>query len=295
MDGLPKNKKPWGKAEERKAIALDDYLFERKLQQVYDKTEASDDMPAIVKKMKKLGKAVKQKARNKRTQPKAVKPVKKQNAYIDAPQRTGKRFTKLVKTSQQAAVQPQKNTKKARTYKLRSGALKKYAKTAFVQVKQHKKVTGIVVGVVLLLGIGIGTQTLGSRPSSQPQVAGASTAAKPTFETLVPNQTAKSSIKFDATRQVASYEDKIEEGRIVVSQQKLAEKDLIDANFLSRTATAFNLKTEVTTKKGQAYIGVNIDTNTQFAMFVYKEFLVFLQAEKSYKNQTIVEYIDSLQ
>ena len=64
MDGLPNNKKPWGKAKQQKPLALDDYLFERKLQEIYDKKQVSNDMPALLKKagrgLKKAKIAVKQ-------------------------------------------------------------------------------------------------------------------------------------------------------------------------------------------------------------------------------------------
>lgn len=127
MDGLPKNKKPWGKAKERTPLALDDYLFERKLQQVYDKTEASDDTPALVKKMKNFGRAVKSKSRLKNKIPKTAVKAKKQTVYIDAPQRSGKRFAKVVRRSQQKAPTTSTSSKKNRTKlmsRLKAGRLK---------------------------------------------------------------------------------------------------------------------------------------------------------------------------
>lgn len=287
MDGLPKNKKPWGKAEERKPLALDDYLFERKLQEVYDKKEVSDDMPELVKKFQRLTSKVKNKVKRNKSQTSPKKAKKKQVVYIDTPQATKKKFTKLLTKTKTKTKKPVA-VKKRRTYSLRP---------VLGGAKRHKKRT-VAVGAVLVILVLGGLVLPGGKKNTEtpsPQVAGVATPTKPSFETLVPNEKAKSSVKFDPTRQVASYQDTIQGARVVVSQQKLSEKDLVDPNFLSRTATAFNLTTEVTTKKGQAFIGVNLEKNTQFAMFTYKEFLVFIQADQSYKNQTIVEYIDSLE
>lgn len=282
MDGLPKNKKPWGKAKERKPLALDDYFFERKLQEVYDKKEASDDMPALIKKVQKLGARVKTKVRRQKSVTKVKKAEKNRATYIDTPQRTKKRFIAKPVASKKL-ITPKKKQ------------LPRLGKTVKAATRSKKRVV-LVVGVVIAsLSVFALLTKNKQQDTSNPQVAGATSVAQPTFETLIPNEKAKSGIKFDPTRQVASYQDTIQGGRVVVSQQKLSEKDIVDPNFLSRTATAFNLNTEVTTKKGQAFVGVNIEKNTQFAMFTYKEFLVFLQADQSYKNQTIVEYIDSLE
>lgn len=296
VDGLPKNKKPWGKAEERKPLALDDYLFERKLQAVYDKTAASDDTPRAIKAVKKASKQLRHVFRKKKSTLKSAPKAPKQ-LYIDTPQASKKpKFTTLlqstenttpVRTDEHAKKQPLKWRKTIKKSVLR---LRNYA-------TRHKKQVIVGLGAVLLLAGGSSlflAQRL-QKQNTAPQVQGAATDTKPTFEALIPSESAKASIKFDETRKVASYQDVIDGERVVVSQQELSEKDRVDTNFLSRTATAFNLKTEVTTKKGQAFIGINIDKNTQFAMFTYKGFLVFIQAETTHKNQTIVEYIDSLQ
>lgn len=279
MDGLPKNKKPWNKEHERQQIALDDYLFERKLQEVYDKKSASNDLPVLFKKIsrtvKKATTSVKMKVGRKSAAVPAAN-IKKKPAppLIDAPYIAPKKFVKKTKVSKQRTTR--------RSFKL----------------PKSKRITAALA--VLILVVGVGAFTVVNKKSQtkkdSPKVAGAVSAQKPDFDTLMPSNTSdESKIKFDPTKKVATFQDTIEGGRIVVNQQKLGETELKDAEFLRRTALAFNLKTEVTTKKGQAFIGENRETNTQFAFFVYKDFLFLIQADKTYKYQTIVEYIDGLQ
>jgi hypothetical protein len=285
MDGLPKNKKPWGKAKEPTQIALDDYLFGRKLQEVYDKKQASNDMPLLLKKAAKQIKkaklaAVKVVKRKKKVAvvAKAKRPVAK---LIDAPHIQPKKFAKL---------QNKQDVLAAR-------AAKKAGRSRKLRLRVNKKITAVAA---LALVVGGGVYALQSRGSSgkkdAPTVAGAVSPQKPDFDTLKPtNGVDAAKIKFDPTKRVATFEDKIEGKRVVISQQKLGETELKDADFLKRTATNFNLKDELVTRKGTAYIGTNIDKNVQICMFIYKDFLLFIQTETTYKNQTMVDYIDNLQ
>lgn len=279
MDGLPKNKKPWSKEHERQQIALDDYLFERKLQEVYDKKTASNDLPVLLKKLTSKIKKAKTRAKKvvgrKRPAVTAVKSkAKPTTTLIDAPYIAPKKFAKQVKPS------------------------KPHKAKQFVKLPKNKRSIIAITAPVLVLAI-VAAVVIGRNPSTKkdtPSVAGAVSAQKPDFDTLLPSSvTDESKIKFDPSKKVASFQDTIEGGRIVVNQQKLGETELKDAEFLRRTAIGFNLTTEVTTKKGQAFIGENRETNTQFAFFVYKDFLFLIQADKTYKYQTVVEYIDALQ
>ncbi len=287
MDGLPKNKRPLPKKDERPQIALDDYLFERKLQEVYDKKEVSNDMPVFLQKLVTFGSRVRKRRAAKTASPKRKK---KTEVFIDSPQRTKPRFNKVLARKQKTEQQAKSKA---------PNRLKRKMLAVFVYVGAHKRATYMAMGatvIVIASVVAVATLSGKKQGENKGEVAGASTeVARPTFEPLASNNQVKQKIKFDTTREVASYEDKIGGVRVVVSQQKLAEKDRVDPNFLSRTATAFNLKTEMTTKKGQAFTGVNIEKNTQFTMFVYKDFLVFIQGDESVKNQLIVEYIDSLE
>ena len=279
MDGLPKNKKPWSKEHERQQIALDDYLFERKLQEVYDKKAASNDLPVLFKKITSTFKTTKIRAKKRLSRNKLpvsvstskTKPVK---TLIDSPYIAPKKFVKQEKPSKSAA------------------------KKQFTLLPKNKR-AGIAIAVSVLLMAVVAVVAVGKQPNTKkdtPTVAGAVSAQKPDFDTLLPSGvTDESKIKFDPSKKVATFQDFIEGGRIVVTQQKLGETELKDKEFLRRTALGFNLKTEVTTKKGQAFIGENRETNTQFAFFVYKDFLFFIQSDKTYKYQTLVEYIDALQ
>lgn len=272
MDGLPKNKKPWNKEHERQQIALDDYLFERKLQEVYDKKKPSNDMPKL---LRKLSARTKKLLKKPKKTPQAPKPKKPKVSLIDAPHVPKKRFSHVANKT----VVPK-------------------PKKAHKRIKPQKKHL-VVVGVAAMLGAAVFAVTNLDKSTTKkdtPAVQGATSAPKPDFATLLPNKDVDASkIKFDPTKRVASYPDTIEGGNVVVSQQKLGETELKDTEFLKRTATAFNLKTEVTTKKGAAYIGSNKDTNTQFTFFIYKDFLLLIQAERTYKPQTLVDYIDALQ
>ena len=282
MDGLPKNKKPWGKAEPQKQIGLDNYLFERKLQEVYDDKPASNDLPraikAVVLKVSNL-KLKRQRAKTQKHSQQAGKRHKKVQ-LIDAPHVPKRRF--LVKKQ---AVQADTAPKRIRRIR--------------VSVKrQHIVFAGVAVAI---LGVAYGVMRINSRKphvtsvTGEGQVKGTSSAQKPDFDTLTPKDNPSTPIKFDPSKKVASFRDTIQGFAIVVSQQKLGETELKDTDFLRRTAVNFNLKTEVTTRKGQAFIGVNIDKNTQFVMFIYQDFLFFIQADTTFKNQVIVDYIDTLQ
>lgn len=282
MDGLPKNKKPWGKAEAPKQIGLDNYLFERKLQEVYDQKPVSNDLPSVLRSIRAKLHASKSKRLAKKQQRATTGAQVKKNKHkllIDAPHVSKKRFKSAGE-----------ETSAPRTTKLKRNKLKLELR------KQHV----IVIGVALVLsGSAYGImQVDGSKKpkaTDTPEVMGATSAQKPDFDPLTPKENPNTAVKFDPTKRVASFQDKIQGFPVVVSQQKLGETELKDADFLRRTATNFNLKTEVTTHKGQAFIGVNIDKNTQFVMFIYRDFLFFIQAETTFKNQVIVDYIDALQ
>ncbi len=279
MDGLPRYKQPKNKDHERQQIALDDYLFERKLQEVYDKKAASNDLPVLFKKItnkfKKATLTVKKTARQNRAVATSQRPPKKPvTTLIDAPYIAPKKFVKHPKVSSPKLV------KKS------------------VKLSKNRRTLAVAATTIVVLGIGVFAvvNTRSSTKKDAPTVAGAVSAERPDFDTLLPSSiTDENKIKFDPTKKVASFQDTIEGGRIVVNQQKLGETELKDKEFLRRTALGFNLKTEVTTKKGQAFIGENRETNTQFAFFVYKDFLFLIQSDKTYKYQTVVEYIDALQ
>lgn len=244
-------------------------------------------MPVLLQKLGKL----KSRVRNRRTAKKTAEPKKKKNTevYIDSPQRTKRRFNKAARL----------HKKNEQTKLDASSQTKQKIRTRTLQLGTHKRkfyIGGALVAVGIVGVVTLSTTNGKKQGESKGEVAGASTeVAKPTFTPLATGNEVRQKVKFDTTREVASYEDKIGGVRVVVSQQKLAEKDRVDPNFLSRTATAFNLKTDMTTKKGQAFSGVNIEKNTQFTMFVYKDFLVFIQGDESVKNQLIVDYIDSLE
>ena len=281
MDGLPKNKKPWGKAEAPKQIGLDDYLFGRKLQEVYDKKQESNDFPKLFKKaknsLKKLNlKSVKFAKRKKQlVVHKAKKPVIK---LIDAPYIAPKKFK----------IMPNKPQPKA----------KKLQKTKVNKLKIIPK-NSLLVPVIAVLFVGSVFAIINkfNQPKKDiPKVQGVVSPQKPDFQTVTPkNNTQSTKVKFDPTKRVATFEDVIQGSRIVVSQQKLGETELKDTEFLKRTALNFNLKTELTTLKGTAYVGINLDKNVQIAIFIYQDFLIFIQTETTYKNQVIIDYIQSLQ
>lgn len=282
MDGLPRYKKPKNTEQERVPIALDDYLFERKLQEVYDKKQASNDLPLLFKKaaakIKKSKQSIKAFGSRKSKQVVAVKNAKPKPTLIDSPHTAPLKFARKQKTAHTA-----QGSGKNIAYKKAKVGKKQLAAFAVL-------VVGVSIGALLLTNKKPGVK------KDTPAVAGAQSAQKPDFDTLLPkNDKDESKIKFDPTRKVATFQDTIEGGRIVVNQQKLGETELKDTGFLRRTSLAFNLTTEVTTKKGQAFIGENRETNTQFAFFIYKDFLFLLQAEKTYKYQVIVDYIDNLQ
>lgn len=281
MDGLPKNKKPWGKAKEPKQIALDDYLFGRKLQEVYDKKQASNDMPMLFKKAAKGIKKAKSATLNAVKRKKTVvidKPKKQATTLIDAPYIAPKKF-------KQAPNKP--DIKVAKKTRLRSKKAKLTPKKSIVLAAA----TLLVAGSVLAL---MGKQSTAKKDT--PKVEGATSPQKPDFETVLPKSNPEEKkVKFDPTKRVASFEDVIQGNRIVVSQQKLGETELKDTEFLKRTALNFNLKTELTTLKGTAYVGINISKNVQIVAFIYKDFLFFIQTDVTYKNQVLIDYIQALQ
>lgn len=282
MDGLPKNKKPWGKAQKTKQIALDDYLFGRKLQEVYDKKQASNDMPAL---LKKAGKSVK------KAKMAALKVVKRKKPTLTSVKKSKKPSTKLIDAP---FVAPKKF--KISSNKLHKTASKTSSPSKKVKPGSKKLLTAVLASfLVAVIAFAILKKPTTSKKDTT-KVQGATSAQKPDFEAVLPKNAPQDKIiKFDPTKRVASFEDTIQGSRIVVSQQKLGETEIKDTEFLKRTATNFNLKTELTTLKGTAYIGVNIEKNVQIAVFIYKDFLFFIQTEITYKNQVIIDYIQSLQ
>ena len=283
MDGLPKNKKPWKRPDERDNVGLDSYLFERKLQEVYDVKTASDDTPKPVKALKKLfKKKPKQPKVAQATKPAKVKKRKKVQ-LIDAPYIAPKR-----------PVTPAVPVKKQRKN------VHVHVTVPKVSFKKPSSKTVVGLSTVFLVAVAV----IGAAPNKQNKgVLGEVTdikpiAQKPDFTVLTPvaNQPAiQSKVKFDASKKVASYVDTLEGANLVINQQKLGETELKDTEFLRRTSIGFNLNKEVTTKKGQAFIGENKEKNTQFAFFIYNGFLFLLQSDKTLKFQSVVDYIDSLQ
>lgn len=276
MDGLPKNKKPWKRLDDKDNVGLDSYLFERKLQEVYDKKTPSNDLPKPLKAVKKLFKKKPKKSSVQAT----VKPAKKRKKtqLIDAPYIAPKRPdtpVSAVKSHKKLIIIPRVTLKKPGSNVMIGIGTFLLIAVVVVSAPPNKQATGVLGEVT------------DATPAPQ----------KPDFTVLAPknNATIQSKIKFDATKRVASYTDEVEGAHLVINQQKLGETELKDSEFLRRTSLNFNLTKEVTTKKGQAFIGENKEKGNQFAFFIYNNFLFLLQSDKTLKFQSIVEYIDSLQ
>ena len=273
MDGLPTNKKPVRQPGQRDNVGLDNYLFERKLQEVYDKKKPSDDSPKPIQKFKALFKK-KPKQVSVQSRQKVARKQRKKTQLIDAPYIAPKRPQPTV-----VAVKTRKKHRVRIHKKLRL---------------QHAAVGVFVFAAALAITTTPPQKTTGVLGDTS-QVK--DVAQKPDFTVLAPtnNPTVQSKIKFDPTRRVASYVDTLGGANLVINQQKLGETELKDSEFLRRTSLNFNLNKELTTKKGQAFMGENKDKNTLFSFFIYNDFLFLIQSDKIIKYQDVVEYIDSLQ
>lgn len=283
MDGLPKNKKPLRQPDQRDNIGLDSYLFERKLQEVYDVKTPSSDRPKPLKALKRVFKK-RPKKLTLQTQQAVKKSAKKRkkSQLIDAPNIAPKR----------AVVQP-KSAKKRKKLTILPQFKFQNAKQA---LKRHKPKVLALGALAVAIGVGAFVWLGPSKPKIGVLGQTTDTVQKPDFEVLKSGQNQHTAnIKFDASKRVASYTDTLDGANLVINQQKLGETELKDTEFLRRTALSFNLNKEVITKKGQAFIGENIEKDTQFSFFIYNGFLFLIQSNKTLKYQTIVEYIDSLQ
>lgn len=283
MDGLPKNKKPLRQPDQRDNIGLDSYLFERKLQEVYDVKTPRSDRPKPLKALKKVFKKRPKKLILQTQQAvKKSEKKRKKTQLIDAPNIAPKRVVvqpKIAKKRKKLTIMPH--------FKLQKTKL---------ALKRHKP--RVLALGVLAFAIGVGAFVWLGPNKPKTDVLGQTTdvVQKPDFEVLTTGQNQHTAnIKFDPSKRVASYTDTLDGANLVINQQKLGETELKDTEFLRRTALSFNLNKEVITKKGQAFIGENIEKDTQFAFFIYNGFLFLIQSNKTLKYQTIVEYIDSLQ
>ena len=115
---------------------------------------------------------------------------------------------------------------------------------------------------------------------------------KPSFETIKNPEGTET--RYDSSKKVASFRDKLLNKNIVVSQQEVPEDKKSNEQFLLEVATAFNINKEFKSDKGGVFIGENQEQLVQTAIFRHKDLLVFIQTESIYPNDTLIDYINGL-
>lgn len=165
----------------------------------------------------------------------------------------------------------------------------------------HKKyyIAGtVLVGLPLVL-IGFGVMNHITKPKSNPSVQGATAQAstKPDFSTLKPTTTDNqaTTIKYDTTKKVASYNDVLNDVPITVSQQPLPSGFVSDpTGKVADLAKQINANDKISTSDTTAYAGLSIK-GPQTVVFTKNDLLIFIYADKKIDVLTWTKYIESMQ
>ena len=130
-------------------------------------------------------------------------------------------------------------------------------------------------------------------------VQGAEAPAQPTFDVITPDDnTLTSAIKFDPSQGVASYQDKVKEHTLTISQQPLTDEQKQNKEA-EIEKIAINLLAEISfeTQFGTTYLTNTAPdgTNSQVAFFMTQDLLVFIRTGGTAINPDAwVEYINSI-
>jgi hypothetical protein len=121
----------------------------------------------------------------------------------------------------------------------------------------------------------------------------------PTYDTLIPNNSIESTtsgqIAYNKQKQLTSYTDEIGSIQATISQQPLPEKFKKDPfGELEKLAHEIGASEKLQTGTTTAYVGLSGE-DTQTAVFIKNQVLVFITAAKEFDVLELFTYIDSLQ
>lgn len=206
-----------------------------------------------------------------------------------APRRPPESFKTPVKTPP-----PQvKKARKAVSFELRIPELN----PPKLPYKRLALVLAAIAGAILIIvGLFIGAKNLSkSQPVGVHEIE--QRQAEPTFETLAPpvSQKTEKAVAFDEEKKVASFNDKIGETGVTVSQQPLPDNFKSNAaEETEKLARSFKATRVITANDIRAYTGLSSETGTQTVVFTKNGLLIFIHASQELNNDALARYIIDL-
>ncbi len=163
-------------------------------------------------------------------------------------------------------------------------------------------VAGSLGAIFILAGFSvILTKSQLSKPDKggNGEVQGVSDAPKPTFD-VVESETRDENTKvaFDPQLGVASFQDKVGDLPVVISQQPLAEEQRKNQNeFLNEVSVNLRTTGSIETDKGTVHFTIPTqkkNDTVQVIIFIYKDLLIFVRADGTLEPDQIKAYVDGL-
>lgn len=180
-------------------------------------------------------------------------------------------------------------------------ALSNYIRRIATNPSRHKlALTLTVLAIAVLTTLTLlkdNTNTAQPVNADSQQVLSSNLPTSPTFTTLAPggdiHQATGGELRYDSAKQVASYTDTVQNVAITVSQQELPGHFVLDpAAGMANLASSINSKDQFNVGDTTVYVGQ--PNNTQTAVFMKNQVLVFIVAQTPLSNEVLAAYINGL-
>lgn len=147
----------------------------------------------------------------------------------------------------------------------------------------------LIVGSLVFYGVQAGPQ------KKTPTAPVATVRTQPDYKPLLPSAEKASTTKYDAKRNLVTYNTTFSGARITVSQQPLPANFANDPAALQKAADTIKATQQIDTDKGPLLVATNPDTNDQFALYAAPKVLVFIHCAGKLDDASWKAFIELLE
>lgn len=117
---------------------------------------------------------------------------------------------------------------------------------------------------------------------------------QPDYRPLLPSAEKASTTKYDARRNLVTYNTTFSGARITVSQQPLPANFAKDPEALTKAADSIKATEQIETAKGMLWLATNQEAGNQLALFADDQVLVFVHSESKMDEASWKSFIELL-
>lgn len=147
----------------------------------------------------------------------------------------------------------------------------------------------LIVGSLVFFGTQVGPQ------KKAPSAPVATVRTGPDYKPLLPSAEKASTTKYDAKRNLVTYNTTFSGARITVSQQPLPANFAKDPAALQKAADSIKASRQIDTAKGPLLVATNEDTNEQLALYATSKVLVFIHCAGKLDEASWKSFIELLE